>query len=177
MELKRAKGLYNCHGCCLTTMGLQVVEAQDTTESDRTPSSGSRRKEHLCPVVVISGFFRFLENFSLLVLIIISLFVISPDRMKLRNVFLHFSLGHGDTLGTLPIVLQSSGEVGWGNNAHVNLRTYFMLPNVAWQHAGLYQHLHSVCICICTYKQTEYIQIYFDIFLIYVCIYIYVTVV
>ena len=65
--------------------------------------------------------------------------------MKLRNVVLQISLGHGDTLGTQPIVLQSSGEVGWGNDAHVNFRVYFMLHNVDWQHAGLYQHLHSVC--------------------------------
>ena len=95
-----------CSG--LGLMAVWRVEAQDTTESDRS-------HHPVVPEGIIVPSccdFRFLENFSWLVLIIISFFVISPDRMKLRNVFLHFSLGHGDTLGTQPIVLQSSGGVG-----------------------------------------------------------------
>ena len=106
MELKRAAWLYNRQpDVFFTSMGsrwllttsmvsllwrvgglwLRRVETQDTTEQTchhPVVQEGT--------IVLSCCAFRFLNNFSLLVLNIISLFVIPLDRMKPRNVFLRF---------------------------------------------------------------------------------------
>ena len=63
---------------------LRRLETQDTTEQTChwMVQEGT--------IVLSCCAFRFLNNFSLLVLIMISLFVIPLDRMRPRNVFLHF---------------------------------------------------------------------------------------